>query len=84
LEKIVLNIFVLFEASKLNSTTMLFYITWKIPADISVYNMFGKMTLEENVDNAELNISKIGRYHELNSGSCRCITEIRKLSSMNL
>ena len=35
---------------------MLFYITWKIPVDISVCNIFGKMTLEEGVDNAELNI----------------------------
>ena len=53
-ENSLFNIFVSFEASKPNSTIMLFYITWKIPADISVYNIFGKMTLEEGVDNAEI------------------------------
>ena len=52
----VLNIFVSFEASNLNSTIMLFYITWKIPADILVYHMFGKITLEEGVEDAEPNI----------------------------
>ena len=52
----VFNILVSFEASKPNSTIMLFYITWKIPVHISICNIFGKMTLEKGVDNAELNI----------------------------
>ena len=55
-KNILLNIFVSFEASKPNSTIMFFYITWKIPADISVYNICGKMTLEEGGDNAKINI----------------------------
>ena len=78
----VFNILVSFEASKPNSTIMLFYITQKICADISVYNIFGKMmTLEEGVENAELNFQEIVPYM---SQIDYQISETRKLYLMNL
>jgi outer membrane receptor for Fe3+-dicitrate len=56
---------------------MFFYITWNIAPEnrVGVYNIFGKMTPEDDAKDAGQNIKIIGRWSELNGAKGHCICE---------
>ena len=64
---------------------MLFLISWSIPCDkrVACFNVFGKMTPEDDLKDAGEHIKIHGRWHRLSGSSGVCIAECSDSSHLN-
>ena len=64
---------------------MLFLVSWKISCENSIpcWNVFGKMTPEDDLKDAGEHIKIIGRWHRLSGSSGVCICETDNAAALN-
>ena len=64
---------------------MLFQISWTIPQEerVNCWNVFGKMTPEDDAKDAGEFIKVIGRYHLLSGSGGVCICECDDVTKLN-
>jgi hypothetical protein len=82
-----LKIYLLKQVKKcfLNCNIMLFQISWTIPQDqrINCWNVFGKMTPDDDAKDAGEHIKVHGRYHFLSGAGGICICECDDVAHLN-
>ena len=64
---------------------MLFLITWSLPSSnrIECWNVFGKMSPEDDLKDCGDDIKIVGRWHQLSGAGGVCVAECNDSSKLN-